>query len=175
MKTNLATILAIIKDLVTTLGILIAGLWAIWKWGFEQKIKENREMPVLDGQLSVSALSLNDDQIIVTLNLQCKNSGLIPIQIETVLTKICIYKLNTHMMIGRFSPESFKLTPVITVYPHEDRANIIFEPYAEGVLQEHFIIDRQGVYFICWELYRKRFKKSKVYRGWHREVIFTYK
>ena len=57
-----------IKDVTTNIALLTGGGWAIWKWGYSERLRERREMCSPDGTLSAIAVHLDNEKSIVTVS-----------------------------------------------------------------------------------------------------------
>jgi hypothetical protein len=46
-----AHISTIIREYATVAAIVIGGGWALWRWGFEEWLRRQRDFPALDGEV----------------------------------------------------------------------------------------------------------------------------
>jgi len=58
----------IVKDYATAIALLAGGVWAVWRFRYEQILRRNREMAQPDGVLAVHYVELDaGDRVTVTL------------------------------------------------------------------------------------------------------------
>ena len=58
---------ATLQSILTSTAIVVGGGWAIWKWGYSEGLRKRREVPDLDGTLSVSTVPLSAAKAYLTL------------------------------------------------------------------------------------------------------------
>jgi hypothetical protein len=72
--------LAIAKDVITSMAVLLGGAWAAWKWGYGETLRKRREMPSPDGSLKATSMRVDETTTAVTLHAVWRNRGPLPIE-----------------------------------------------------------------------------------------------
>jgi hypothetical protein len=71
------------REIITIIAIILGGCWAFWKWRFEENRRRVREISSLDGHLKVTATSLNEVNVLVTIEAIWRNPGVLPVSLNT--------------------------------------------------------------------------------------------
>jgi hypothetical protein len=65
-----------VKDWLTSLGIVIGGGWAMWRFGRSEWLRRRAEIPTLEGNSSTPDIwALGDDRVAVSLRWSWRNAG----------------------------------------------------------------------------------------------------
>ena len=56
------TFLQFIKEWIPSIGVIIAGSWILFKWLYEEKIRQRKEVPSLDGKLTTTSVTLDKEK-----------------------------------------------------------------------------------------------------------------
>ena len=137
--------LAIVKDIVTIVGILIAGCWAAWRWSFGERLRRRREMAAPDGGLSITEIATADVLAVVTVHATWRNRGPVPIELCREHTRTEVIELRSGLSIGPIDLyDQQKASLVFSIEPWWK--TYIMEPLTESVLQEHIVLKRGEVY-----------------------------
>ena len=138
-----------IKDWIPSIGVIIAGLWIFFKWLYDEKLRQKKEMPSLDGKLTATSIPLGENKKLVTIEALWNNRSPLPIYMDINKCKIDIYKI----------PETLNLeTPDLTLKSdlglpicsykfllHMVEVDYFFEPTSESTIINHFVL-ADGVY-----------------------------
>jgi hypothetical protein len=76
-----------IKDLATAAGILLGGGWAFWRWTFSEYLRRGREMPSIDGEITVRSVLIDDESELITVSCNWRNVSAIPLNVNTKETR----------------------------------------------------------------------------------------
>jgi len=70
------------------------GLFAAWKWGFGEFLRKKREVPALEGPMTVEVLNLPDNKGLFVLHSVWRNVGSYPVYIDFKETCVTVAKAN---------------------------------------------------------------------------------
>lgn len=141
----------IVKDYATAAAIVVAGLWALWRWIHAEMLRRGREMASPDGTLTASWVELSADSIIVTLNAVWRNRGPLPIELCPEHSKVSVYALKTDNHVGVLNiHENTSSDLVVDIPPWW--STYVFEPNTESLMQEHVVLGRGRVYAFRWRI-----------------------
>ncbi len=173
--THIATV---VKDIVTSLGVVVGGGWALWKWGFSEHLRRKREIPALDGEISTTSVATPSENELVTLNVAWTNHGPYPVRIDPTETRIDIYELDEGANCGPIVfPEERK--PEYTSRPYMGFIAVVVSPKTTKKIQEHFVLNGNKRYLIVATvvLHQRQLGTDQDLKGflWYkRELIWPY-
>ncbi len=169
-------ITTIVKDIVTTIGVIVGGGWVLWKWGFSEVLRRKRDIPALDGKLSATSVPLESDKELVTVDVTWTNRGPYPVRIDIQETSVYIYELDEKMGYGPIAiPENAE--PAYATLPFENYVAVIVSPKTTKHIQNHFVLDRTKKYLIgavvvLQQREVKAYRDVKGYVWYKRELIW---
>lgn len=163
-------------DWVPPLGILAGGVFALFKWRHEERLRSTREIPSLDqGILKVSAFALDNSRTWLQLDATWRNPGKIPFDVDTDSTRIDVYPIPPDLPFGPLYLRKEKATdlgePTFTLYPLAGFKYFRVEPGAESILQGHFVLPRDSVVLFRFKVFRINDEGRKLSRT--RFLIFN--
>lgn len=124
---------------------MVAGLW---RWGFEELLRRQREFPALDGEIQTVEATTEDGNIVLTVNAQWRNRGRLPIEIDTRKTFLKVYPIKPPLQIGPFHPQS--LNPGYSANPLSDSVGYILEPGTDSVMQQCLVLPPGQMFVLHW-------------------------
>ncbi len=165
----------VIRNYVMIAGIVLGGLWAFWKWSFSEWLRQRKDMPAVDGELSTESEVLNGEKVILSLGAIWRNRGDHPVHIDHEATRVDVYKINKDIVEGPFEPKDNLGEPLFRTRPYHDMKGFILEPKTESLLKTHYVLQAGEVYFFRWKLYRSRKQHGDVLYAWTKELIYEAK
>lgn len=139
-----------IRDYVTSAAVLTGGGWALWRWGFEERLRRHRDFPSLDGEMRTVAADLQNGTMLVTVNALWRNRGKLPLEINTAKTFLDVYYLDPSEPPGPISLAGRK--PSLTALPLSAFRGYILEPNADSVIQQCLILPSDRVCLMHWRM-----------------------
>jgi hypothetical protein len=83
-----------VKDWVTSVGIVIGGSWAIWRFGHAEWLRRRAEFPSLEGHSSTPEIcALGNNRVAVSLRWTWRNAGTRPVYIDDHRSVVEIYRI----------------------------------------------------------------------------------
>jgi|SRR6516165_3093239 len=90
-----------VKDWLTSVGIVLGGGWALWRFGYTEWLRRRAEIPSLEGSSTPPEIcALQHDRVVVSLRWTWRNVGTIPVHIDDARSFVEIYCLEGE--IGEF-------------------------------------------------------------------------
>ena len=140
-----------IKEWIPSIGVIIAGLWIFFKWLYEEKLRQKKEMPSLDGKLTAVVIPLGKYKKLITIEALWNNRSPLPIYMDLNKCKIDIYEISDNLKLE---------TPSLTlksdlgqpICSYKFLLNMVevdyfFEPNTQSTIINHFVL-ANGVYGI---------------------------
>jgi hypothetical protein len=162
-------ILTFIKEWVPSIAVIVGGFWLLFQWLFGESLRRKKEMPALDGKLSATIISCEDDKLLVTLEALWNNRSPLPLSLDIKRCRIDVFRIdhlvkheNCAIILSRDFGEPicrhFFLVGMCEV-------DYVLEPNTASTIINHFVLE-PGVYGIHMELH------SFVVGGqWWKELI----
>jgi len=161
------------QSIVTGLAIIFGGLWAWYKWGFQEWLRAKREIPALDGSLSFTSQSLSESKCILCLEMIWRNVGVDPISLDVARTKVTVQKLPPTLQgNGVVRSKSDQMESVSATNPHDNLSKCVLEPKTESVMHENVIVESHSVFFVQWFIKQENTPKHNA-GEWSRELIVS--
>jgi hypothetical protein len=124
------------KDLLTSVGILVGGWWALWRFGYSDWLRRRAEISSLEGNsIDPEIYKFTESSVVVYLRWTWRNVGTRPVYIDDDRTIITIYEIAGE--INTFvDPRQYKdrLTPIGEHYPLKGFGFYMLEPAATSGL-----------------------------------------
>jgi hypothetical protein len=163
------SILQFIKDWIPSIGVIVAGTWILFKWLYEEKLRQKKEMPSLDGKLTITSIPLGENKKLLTVEALWNNRSPLPVYMDFPKCRIEIYTIPPDLKLpnGGLTLKTdlgdplicyYFLLPVVTY-------NYFLEPNTESIIINHFVL-QPGVYGIRMVL--QSYKKEEI---WWKEII----
>ncbi len=156
---------------VTSIAIVVGGLWAGWKWGYGEALRRRRELPDLDGTLSATTVSLPGGRTCLALQSVWRNPGPGPIRVCPDHSFVEQYELGTDLPLGGFRITECPGIKKISVVPWRYHAYIM-GAQTESVVTEHFIVPVGPVYAFTWRICLGRVPSGDRHPQCSRELIW---
>jgi len=152
------------KDIVTTIAILVGGVWAVWKWGYGEKLRKRREMCSPDGALTASTVPIDAEKLALTLTAVWRNRGELPIELCPVHSRVQVFMIKRDVPFGMFKlQESDHVSEIARSEP--SWTSYVMEPNTDSVMHEHFTIQSGSPWFSMGYLYGSRFTTRQILRA----------
>lgn len=158
-----------IKDWIPSIGVIIAGLWVLYKWLKSEKLREIKERASLEGTLSCNHINISEKNCLVMFTATWKNISPLPISVDTEKTTLNIYKVDSDLQPGGID---FRLNkdilgaPVVELRLFEKLRSLILEPNSQADFQSMAVLTEGNVYLARFKLYRKTkkglFSRSRI-------------
>jgi hypothetical protein len=169
-----------LKNWLTIAAIVVAGIWALWRFGHAEWLRRRSEIPCLEGNTArPEILEISEVSAIVSLRWTWRNAGNRPVYIDTAASRVEVYELPANMegiidprqneaalrphSVARHTPlggmreymfepgtNSSLLTPVILPSKKTYLARIVL--YVDP--EKHRSINEQGSFWERWQVFR---------------------
>jgi hypothetical protein len=164
---------ATLQSILTSTAIVVGGGWAIWKWGYSEGLRKRREVPDLDGTLSVSTVPLSAAKAYLTLQAAWRNPGPAPIKMCPDHSFVTQYTLQGDPPPGNFRlhghPGAREICHVPLTWPAYTMG-----PQTTSLMNEHFIVATDAVYYFNWVVCQgQTFRRSKHHSWCERDLIWS--
>ena len=163
----------VIRNFIVAIGISIGGLWALWRWSFSEYLRSRKEIPAIDGKLSIETIEMNKSKIFLTLCATWNNRGVDTIYIDTEETRVDVYIIDTDLREGPFEPKKDLGIPIYRIFPYKDMNDFILEPNTHNILQTQYILNSNKIYLFRWKLYKSKKVYKKVF-AWTKELGYMH-
>ena len=144
-----------IESVVTSVAIVVGGLWAGWKWGYGETLRRRREIEDLGGTLTAASVPLPSGKAYLTLQAVWRNPGPGPIEVCPEHSFVDQYELGADPALGSFWIADYPDATKITRVPWRYR-KYKMGPLTESVLTEHFAVAAGSVYAFTWQICQGR-------------------
>lgn len=150
-----------IKGWIPSIGVLIAGLWALYSWIRSEKLRETKERTSLEGNLKYSQVQISEETYLAIFTATWKNLSPLPVSVDTKKTFLDIYRIDPDLQLGgidlKINPEALG-SPIVELTPYAKLRSFILEPNAQADLQTMAALKKGSVYLVRFKLYRKTAK-----------------
>src|SRR5882672_9660086 len=117
-----------IQALVTSVAVIIGGVWAFWRWSLSEYLRRKREIPSFEGQLSHAVAPVDERRVVLSLSCRWKNVGVVPLPVNTKETRFALYSIPEELPLGPVGPRMNNLTEVHIRRPWEHWPSAVLEP-----------------------------------------------
>lgn len=162
----------IIKELVTSFGILFGGGWAFWKWSLSEYFRHRHDIPSFDGEISCKVIPYSSNQNILSISCVWRNVGRIALLVNTRETRFTIYKLPHESSNCPVNIRHGLLEVYLENKPWEHWPEAILEPSTNSEIQSHFILESGITYVIVCRLVAVT-KQNENKQIWVRELVWN--
>jgi len=160
-----------VQAVVTTVALVVGGLWAFWRWSLSEYFRRKREIPSFEGLLTYSVAAIDDKRVVVSLNCRWKNVGVVPLAVNTQETRFAIYSIPDSCPVGAIGPRMQNLTEIHVRRPWEHWPSAVLEPGTNSDLQAHFLLEAGNILVAMCRL-EANTPKGTMKQVWAREVVF---
>jgi hypothetical protein len=167
-KTSLVDGCAILRDVVTTIGIIIGGVWAYKRFKYDARA----HIASLDGELTVESSNLRNNQLIaVSIRAVWNNKGKFPVELNPQGCFVFVFQVPDDRNPGLLS---FGESGYLYKEPfNSGEEGFTLEANTESVLRMHFVLKRNAVYMFRWQLETKPSVSPPDKSGvWKKEIIW---
>lgn len=164
--------LEFIKIWLPSIGVIIAAIWVLFKWIYEQKLRKNKEMPALSGEIKTEFVDYEEDKYILCIKTEWNNSSPQPIYVDTTKSRIDIFEINSLNTLGYFEVKKDLGEPIYRAFPLIDMGTFIFEPSKNNQVRGNFLLKRGTIYYIRIKIYIDgKFHGINNYAWTHEQII----
>jgi hypothetical protein len=165
------TLLEFTKTWLPSIGVIIAAFWVLFQWLYEQKLRKNKEMPALSGEITTEFTDYNEDKYILSIKTEWNNSSPLPIYVDTKKSRIDIFQINELQEYGYFEVKRDLGEPIYRAYPLNDMGTFIFEPSKNNQVRGNFLLKKGTIYYLRIKIYKdSKFHGEQSY-AWTGEQI----
>jgi hypothetical protein len=168
-----------IKDWLTSLAILVAGIWAIYRFWHSEWLRKRSEIPCLEGSSATpEILAISSDWSIASLRWTWRNAGCRPVYVDTERSRTDIYRLppDVHGVIDPRQQEDELFEFLVASHqPLVGLAPYMFEPGTTSSLLTPVVLPSNQTYIARMELRADRGKHPTGDDGnyvWERWQVF---
>ena len=161
----------VFQNVSTGIAVLAGGGLAIWKWWLEEFIRNKREVPSLDGDLTWRVVNKTPDSWEVTLEALWRNRSAYSISLHTDKTLIKLFEIEAaDIDKNRIRPDLCpEREPDAKIYPLKHYNLYWLEPDTETLMREHIVLKSERRYFLVWTIPSKNNPK----RYWTRTLMVS--
>ena len=153
------------------MGVLIGGIWAIFRWIHEEKLRRLSSVPSIDGELSAACIhdGMSKDAI-VTLTALWRNRGSFAVPIDPKWTQISVFELAAESPLGPINLEKEFEEPSFRHFVYSEVAKIALEPKTDSKITTHFRLLEGRNYLFSWSLAMADPGRPDVH-VWNKELV----
>ena len=159
------------RDWLPAIGVVIAALWVVFKWLYDQRLRARSEMPSLTGSLHIDIHPLEHPKVLVAISSDWNSNSPMALYIDTQTTRIDIHEVSAAIPIGPLSTRSDLGEPIFRSFPIKAMSTFIFEPKTGGEIRDHFVLEVNKLYIARMKVYRDKARHGKKTGAWTREAI----
>lgn len=163
---------AAIQSLVTSVGIVVGGGWAFWRWSLSEFLRRRSEIPSFDGAISAESIAVNEKQEVITVVCKWRNAGLVPLSVNTSETRVTAYLIPEQTELGPIGPRLNNLKELYVRKPWEHWPTTILEPGTTSEIQVHFLVEARCPYVFSCRLEAVSKPRSTTKQVWVRELVW---
>ncbi len=130
----------IARDVVLTLCALAGGIWAWWRWCYEERLRRFRDFPAIDGEISGAAFEVDGDKSLVQVSVTWRNRGKLPVNIDCSKTSILVREIDKDVPPGPIELGFLDDTCLHRFYPLRHRRQYILEPGTESLITQFVVL-----------------------------------
>jgi hypothetical protein len=160
-----------IKNWLPSIGVIVAASWVLFNWIYDRELRKNKEMPALSGEILFDFVEYSDDSYILSMKTEWLNSSPLPIYVDTLKSRIDVFKISNQMQLGYFEVKKDLGEPIYRAYPLGDMGDFIFEPNKRNQVRGNFLLEKNSIYFLRIKIYRDTNKHGEKEFAWTREQI----
>lgn len=163
-------ILFFIRDWIPSIGVIIGGVWLLFKWIHKQTLRRKKDLPALTGEIT-NEIVRKDNKSLLNIIAEWNNTSPQPIYIDVKNTRFDVYIMKADMEPGPFEIKKDLGEPIFRYYPLEDMGKFIFEPLTKSQLRANFILENGNLYFVRLKVYWNPEKHGHSIFAWTREKL----
>jgi len=163
-----------IQSLVTTLGIILAGAWAFWRWSLSEYFRHRHDIPSFDGLIRHSCTRNTDSTVVLSVTCVWRNVGNLSLNVDTNETCFRLYSVPKELELGPIAPRMGMLPKIQERQPWDHWPNAVLEPKTESEFQAHFIVPKNMTFIVECRLVAKT-NDPNLKQVWVREHVLESK
>lgn len=141
-----------VRDWTPTLAVFATGLWVVFNYYREERVRRETDIPAMDGSLKIAVTCLTAEKSVVAINAVWRNRGAVPVRMMTRETRIEIFTIPADVPCGALTGADKLGPPMATYLPYAEQETFLFEPRTRSELQCHVALENRAVYLIRWNL-----------------------
>ncbi|WP_159522997.1 hypothetical protein [Sunxiuqinia indica] len=142
---GLANLISVITDFITVFALITGGIWALWKWGYLEKIRKKKEMPAIDGILNFKLIEINELQVVVSFEAIWSNKGSFAIYLNSNDSHLNGKKIKKKSVSnGALETENIDIQEKLF------SGKYILEPQTNSIMQKQIILHKKDTYLFEW-------------------------
>jgi|GEM_PF-5591408 len=161
----------LIRDVALVLAGCIGGVWALWKWRYEERERKRLQVVSVESYLETSLVPLTEKRSVLSITSVWNNVSHRHIFVDTQNSHVRIYEVPTNKNVQYLNITS-QCQPMAKGHTLRDRRRYVLEAKSVNRLTAQFVVDRGKVYAIRWKLYRDMGQGERNY-AWTKEVIVS--
>lgn len=135
---------------ITAIAAATGAAFAIWKWGFEERIRQSREMATLDGDVSIEIIDTESTIVGAFIESVWDNKGTLPVFLDRDKCRIRIYELSTAAAPEVIDPSDKEVHPrhrkVADFCPIRTSGMFMLEPGTSSRIQSSVLLPKGPIY-----------------------------
>jgi hypothetical protein len=168
-----------IKDWLPSIAVIVWGIWLLFQWRFGEKLRQRKEGPSLDGQLSATMIRYEDGSLLVTVKALWNNHSPLSVYLDLDECKIHIFRIDSSKVTENGVVEFEGLGDRVCTHQFlrvKYKKYYRLEPGTESPLVNHFVLE-PGIYGIRMQVlgstrpFEENGKIEKKGEKWFRELV----
>jgi hypothetical protein len=138
--------------LTGSIAIIIGGVWALFTWNHNEKIRRFREMPGIEMDISFREQRLPNEVVLLEINTTAKNTSVIPIPVNIEGLTLTIERRrfpSDESILPRQSPDTLLFKCVIE---RGQTKELTLEPMTATVFTEYFAALPETLYAVKFSI-----------------------
>jgi len=130
-----------IKDIVTTIAIILGVIGAAWKWFFEEWLRRRSDIPSLSGEISVKTTPFSADRALLQIDSDWINNGTFPAYIDPDTLEVSVFSIKPEAEVGFLKPDHPPGPKVAKILPKKKWIGYFFEPKTKSSVQTVAVVE----------------------------------
>ena len=143
---DIEVISVITRNFATAFAVVITAALAIWKWGFEERLRQRKEVPSPDGNLAYKIESMRKDFALLTVTAEWRNKGSLPIHLNNSLSTVSVYLVDEKHELGTLKSQDCS----VLINSQLCDGEYIMEPNTDSIMQKHFVVPAGKLILVKW-------------------------
>jgi hypothetical protein len=135
---------------ITAIAAAVGASFAIWKWGFEERLRRRHEIPSIDGDISVDVIEADDHTVCVYIENLWDNKGAVPIFLNPDRCVIRIYEIALQEKPRAIDPSddasSGPEKEILSFCPIRRSGRFMLEPGTQSRIQSAVLLQKGPIY-----------------------------
>jgi hypothetical protein len=146
--------LTFLRDWLPSAAVVVASVFVLLKFILSELSRREKEAVAIDGDLDVSAISLDERRYFITVQARWRNPSPRVVRVDTKASRIDVYIVPANLPLGAVIPKRDLGNPVVRLHLYENMDSFFLEPNTESLLPSHYVLEGGYLYLVRWKLYK---------------------